>query len=99
MKLFSIYQAVGPEKFTETEDQIRIYVGHVEANSFEMAYRKSQNTDIPWNFHNPCRSTSVGDVIECDGKFHMVSGMGFKELVFEEEQDAVSSDLYDVSAE
>lgn len=99
MEVFNIYHAVGPERFTETKDQIRLYVGHVEANSLEMAYRLSQNMEWPWNINSPCRSTSIGDLIECNNKFHMVCSFGFKELFFEEEQVSVASDLYDCSAE
>lgn len=99
MKVFTIYHAVGPEKFIETEDQIRLYAGEVKANSFEMAYRLSQNMEWPWNVNNPCRSTSIGDIIQCDNEFQMVCSMGFKQLFFEEQQESVESDLYDCSAE
>lgn len=97
---FNIYHAVGPEKFTETEDQIRIYVGHVMTDSLEDAFRLSQNLETSWNPESPCRSTSVGDVIEYNNKFFMVCGNGFRELLEpEEDHAAYTADLYDYSAE
>lgn len=86
-QIYNIYHAIGPEKFTESQDQIRIYVGHVEANSLNQAYALTQNHEWPWNVNAPCRSTSVGDVIECDGKFYMVAGIGFIEVGTEEPAD------------
>jgi hypothetical protein len=100
LNVFNIYHAVGPEKFTETEDQIRIYVGHVEASSLEMAFNKSQNLEFSWNINDPCRSTSIGDVIESNNKFYMVCATCFKELVEAAEDHATDSvELYDYSAE
>lgn len=81
MDQYSIYQCTSKKySFTEEEDQPRAYVGSVEANSLEMAYRKSQNLDWPWNLNAPCRSTSVGDVIHGPDGHYMVCGMGFKKL-------------------
>ena len=77
---YHIFHAVGPRKFTETSYQPREYAGFVEASSLEDAYTKSQNDENPWNPHNPCRSTSVGDVIQDDSGFYMVLGMGFRHL-------------------
>ena len=71
--------------FTETEIQPREYVGFVNANSIEEAFKLSQNIESNWNPTNPCRSTSVGDVIQENDKFFMVCGVGFKELRTEEE--------------
>lgn len=82
MKQYHIYHSTGINKFEEVENQQRIYVGFVKANSIEEAYMLSQNQgdgDI-WNAVNPCRSTSVGDVIESDEGFYMVCGIGFKLL-------------------
>lgn len=98
MKVYNIYHAIpGPDQFSETEDQQRLYAGHVVANSLQMAYELSQNMEAPWNYHNPCRSTSVGDVIEYDGQFHMVCNWGFRKL--EEPVDEFHSDIHDYSAE
>ena len=100
LQVFNIYHAIGPEKFTETEEQIRMYVGHVMAESLEHAYTVSQNASESWNESNPCRSTSVGDAIEINNKFFMVSGIGFKELIEPAEDHAsYTVDLYDYSAE
>ena len=82
MAQFHIYHSTGKDRFQEVENQPRIYSGFVEANSLEKAFIQSQNQgdgDI-WNAVNPCRSTSVGDVIESDEGFYMVCGMGFRLL-------------------
>lgn len=82
MKQYHIYHSTGINKFEEIENQQRIYVGFVKANSIEEAYMLSQNQgdgDI-WNAVNPCRSTSVGDVIQSDEGFYMVCSIGFKLL-------------------
>lgn len=83
MNQFHIYHSteVG-KRFTETENQKRVYVGFIEANSLEEAFLKSQNGILmeTWNILNPCRSTSVGDVIQDDLGFYMVCNMGFKKL-------------------
>lgn len=77
---YHIYQAVGPEQFTETENQTRVYAGFVETSSLESAYLLSQNHAEPWNSYNPCRSTSIGDVIQDDKGFYMVCNLGFRLL-------------------
>jgi hypothetical protein len=80
MPQFHIFHATGPRKFTETSVQPREYVGFVEASDLEDAYAKSQNQEQSWNPTNPCRSTSVGDVIQSDAGFFMILGMGFRHL-------------------
>jgi hypothetical protein len=82
MKKFNIYHSTGINKFKEVENQERIYVGDVKADSLEEAYMLSQNQGDgdEWNATNPCRSTSVGDVIQGDDGFYMVCGTGFKLL-------------------
>jgi hypothetical protein len=87
MEIYCIYQTIGKHSFTETVEQERRYAGHVIANSLEMAYQKSQNGDIPWNHYSPCRSTSIGDIIETNGEFHMVCSFGFKLLVEPEDNE------------
>lgn len=77
---YHIFHSVGPSKFTETDSQPREYAGFVEAISLEDAYVKSQNDENSWNPYNPCRSTSVGDVIQDDSGFHMVLSSGFRQL-------------------
>jgi len=82
MEKFNIYHSTGINKFKEVENQPRIYVGFVKADSVEEVFMLSQNEgdgDV-WNAVNPCRSTSVGDVIESDEGFYMVCGMGFRLL-------------------
>lgn len=86
MKQYHIFHAISPMRFTETEIQPREYVGFVNADSLEEAFKLSQ-TDF--NSDWDTRSTSVGDVIQDDDKFFMVCGIGFKELI-EPEEDLAS---------
>lgn len=78
---YTIHHATGEYRFTETEAQERKIVGTVEAESLNGAYYKSQNLLDNWNKEEPCRSTSVGDVIQEDSKFFLVCGLGFKEIL------------------
>jgi len=80
MAQYHIYHSTGKDRFSEVVDQPRIYAGFVEASSLEDAYALSQNIDQPWNPTNPCRSTSVGDVIQSDEGFFFVKGFGFDNL-------------------
>jgi hypothetical protein len=80
MAQFHIYHSIGKDRFQEVENQLREYAGFVEANSLKEAYVLSQNQDENWNITNPCRSTSVGDVIQADDGFYMVCGTGFQLL-------------------
>lgn len=64
----------------EVEDQERIHIGFVYTDSLENAFKLSQNLDNVWNTMDPCRSTSVGDVIECREGFYMVCSSGFRLL-------------------
>lgn len=83
MEQYHIYHCTqAGVRFTETENQPRVYAGFVQADSLEEAYMLSQNQgdgDV-WNAVNPCRSTSVGDVIQSDEGFYMVCGIGFRLL-------------------
>ncbi len=81
MAQYHIHHSTANGKFQEIEKQPREYAGFVEADSLEEAYMKSQNSSETWNPTNPCRSTSVGDVIQGDNGFHMVCGIGFKQLI------------------
>ena len=94
MQQYHIYHATGLDRFTETENQPRYYAGCVIANSLEMAFVKSQNGDWPWNIVNPCRSTSIGDVIQEGDNFHMVASFGFKLLVEPTECESIDENLY-----
>lgn len=76
---YHIHQA-NPPLFTEDVHQYRDYVGFVEANSLEEAFRLSQNGEKPWNEAKPCRSTSVGDIIQAPDGFYMVKNIGFQKL-------------------
>ena len=79
MKQYHIYHSTGINKFEEVENQQRIYVGFVKANSLEKAFEYAQNDHTDWTM-NEVRSTSVGDVIQSDEGFYMVCGIGFKLL-------------------
>ena len=85
MKQYHIFHATSPLRFTETEIQPREYVAFVQADSIKKAFEYAQNDDVDWVM-NEVRSTSVGDVIQDNDKFFMVTGTGFKELI-EPEQD------------
>jgi len=97
MKQYHIFHATSPLRFTETEIQPRKYVGFVYASSIDDAFFKSNNfDDRPWNEENPCRSTSIGDVIQDNDKFFMVCGIGFKELI-EPKEELSEKDLQNES--
>ena len=81
---YHIFHSIGVNKFNEVERQPRNYVGFVTAASLEKAFEYAQNDHVDWAM-NEVRSTSVGDVIQSDGRFFMVCGIGFKELILEEE--------------
>lgn len=91
---YHIHQVVNPT-FSEDKVQIRRYAGFVEANSLEDAYLKSQNDERLWNPGVPCRSTSIGDVIQDDNGFHLVVSNGFEELV---EDEPCEADYFDGDA-
>lgn len=76
MKKFNIYHAINPT-FEAIEDQPRRMAGSVWAESLEKAFKASQNFENHWNTAEPCRSTSVGDVIEAEEGFYMVCGAGY----------------------
>jgi hypothetical protein len=63
-----------------------IKVAEVDTNSLEDAFRLTNHIDEAW-FNNPevkvikkSRSTSIGDVMELDGKKYIVNDIGFKEV-------------------
>lgn len=81
MSQYHIHLATDPKKmFQEIDRQPREYAGFVEANSLDEAFKNSQNLDESWNKQSPCRSTSVGDVIQNDVGFYMILGQGFKKI-------------------
>lgn len=80
MKEYHILHAVLPS-YTDEPQQERKHVGSVVAASLEEAFIKSQNLERHWNKHKPCRSTSVGDVIQDGDVDYVVSGVGFNILI------------------
>lgn len=66
-----------PEKF-ELVTTLDVHSDGEEG--LEEAYRRTQNIDSAWRPQQPCRSTSVGDVMASGGKFYVVASFGFEEL-------------------
>ena len=66
-----LYEMVSDMHFTEAKN-------HVEA--LDQAYAFSQNLDRPWRAGKPCRSTSVGDILEVENTLYIVAPMGFDEI-------------------
>jgi hypothetical protein len=67
-------------------------VARVETDSLDEAYALTQNIDQPWHrntnvsaANRSTRSTSVGDLVKKDDKYHIVESCGFKELTREQE--------------
>jgi hypothetical protein len=67
-------------------------VARVETDSLDEAYALTQNIDEPWHRNanvsatsRNTRSTSVGDLVKKDGKYHVVESCGFKEITREQE--------------
>lgn len=79
-KHFYIFHAVQPT-FTEEPKQQRKYAGTVVAENLQEAYAKSQNNDRHWNTKKPCRSTSVGDVIQEGDNNFLITGTDFVALI------------------
>ncbi len=80
MKRYFIFHATEPGlMFTETENQPRRYAGYVDANSLDQAFAYAQNHNSDWA-KNQERSTSIGDVIHCEGTNYLVCGRGFKQI-------------------
>lgn len=55
-------------------------VGEVEATTLQEAFQLSNNIFDNWNKEKPCRSTSIGDVIEVEGVSYEVQPIGFTML-------------------
>ncbi len=67
-------------------------VAEVNTHDLEMAWRLTNTIEYPWidnervkflgrHHGDGCRSTSVGDVLERDGKFFIVDSWGFKPVI------------------
>ena len=105
MDTYTIYHSIGVDRFNDTIYQPRIVAGTVQAESLSEAFRKSQNLEGDWNKENPCRSTSVGDMIVVNGEYYVVIGMGFKktdyvdflELSEEEKEDECKLNGYEIT--
>jgi hypothetical protein len=65
----------------------RRLAGHVELDpgldrdqALERAFARAQNIDCLWNEELPCRSLSVGDCVELDGRFFLCLMRGWEEI-------------------
>ena len=67
-------------------------VAEVDTNDLDEAYRLTNNITNSWIINKGVkavegvqhRSTSVGDLLECNGKSYVVESVGFRELTPEE---------------
>ncbi len=88
----SVYLEV---KFSPTEEKIKealqnnMYkkVAEVDSNDLEQVFELTNSIDRYWGENKGVkliiqenRSTSVGDIVEMDGKVHVVASLGYKEL-------------------
>lgn len=78
--IHKIWHTTGPDRFLEIKNQPRILAGSMDVHTLTDAFTRSQNFDDHWNPNHPCRSTSVGDVIQNDEGYFMVAGFGFTKL-------------------
>jgi hypothetical protein len=96
--LYTIWHCTTEQRFTEVEEQPRRRIASVNADSLQEAFDNSQNNNDAWFVGANTRSTSVGDVIECDEGFYMVCALGFKLLDVmsknESELNAAEASLY-----
>lgn len=80
---FEIYHPVFGELNSECTPNTHEYeyIGDVEANSLEGAFKNAQNDFNPDYGFLDVRSTSVGDIIKDeDNRYYIVEGIGFKEV-------------------
>lgn len=88
MYTFAIYHPKDGEMNYECSNTKFKYehVADIVADRLEDVYEKAQNFNEVYAL-NDIRSTSVGDIIvQENGKGFMVSGMGFKQLSFKEQE-------------
>ena len=82
-------------RFSPTEEKIKqalqanLYkkVAEVDSNDLEKVFELTNSIDNYWGENEGVklitaenRSTSVGDIVELDGKVHVVASMGYKKL-------------------
>lgn len=67
------------------------FVAEVETTSKDEAFKLTNNIDQPWHLNKkviarkqPCRSTSVGDVLVCSGIPYRCEDIGWSEIKQEE---------------
>lgn len=81
LSMFHIYHCIEKQyMFTDRERQTRKYVGSVMAKDLDDAFRMAQN-DFNEDYRKyKVRSTSIGDLIQDDYGFYMITGIGMKLL-------------------
>jgi len=93
--MIKVYHVKNPTFFPRplALDEV-VLVAEVKSDDLEDAYRLTNNIDSAWKrgidvtYLGPpdgCRSTSMGDILEHDGKFFVVDTFGFKPFTFNEE--------------
>lgn len=56
-------------------------IAYEVTNSITCAWYENPNMNVSDYAKDGCRSTSVGDLIQVNGKSYMVAGMGFREVI------------------
>jgi hypothetical protein len=87
LKMYHIYHCMNKKyMFTENEHQPRKYIGFVMANDIEEAYSKCQNdhNSLDYIKYN-VRSLAIGDIIQDNYGFYMVTNQVFKLLCLVDE--------------
>jgi len=84
-KIWNQRQVLNSMKNWEYKMVGEIEISHVSnenvEDSLDMVYNYSQNIEDHWNKNKPCRSTSVGDVIETENEsLYVVASYGFDKL-------------------
>lgn len=82
MQTIKIYHSTGVNRFSPVAVQKRVFAGQVKADGLQSAMVKSQNFNKDWAKLNQ-RSTSVGDLLQIEHNFYMVTGMGFIDVTDE----------------
>jgi len=90
-----IWMTRGPEHLAMVREHFPSYkaVAKVQASDLDDAYRLTNTIDGPWwenrgveflgsaeHGMDGCRSTSIGDVLELDGRKYIVAPMGFTDF-------------------
>lgn len=84
-KIFNQYHAL--QQFLDGDTYKEVATLEIEGETvgriLDRAYCSTQNIDAAWRPENPTRSTSVGDILECNGTIYIVASIGFDVLSIE----------------